>query len=506
MAPIKNVPFVLTRRQLLRRLGLATGGAVVSPTILAQLAFVSEKPIHVVIVGAGIAGLCAAYELQERGHTYVLLEAEPKHIGGRIRTLRFGDGLHGEAGAMRIPAAHELTHHYIERFKVPIRSVIGSNPNAYLYLRGERARVRDARSLGKLYCLNENERGKSPDELWSDLILSKLAAMSPDEKAGLISSVMPETIKQFDHQTLAQLAHAKGMSREALEYLTGAYKLESVSTRVAVAEFLMEEVQGIWTRSLHEIVGGTEKLTEAFVERLHVKPRLGCEVIAIQQDGKRSAAIYTKRGEQHRKEGDFVLCTVPFPVLRRIDASPAFSPRKQRAMRQLHYESATKVLAVTKRRFWETDDGIYGGSTSTDLPPQGTFYPSDNASAKDPTVSAQASVFLASYAWGTAAQFVDRLPPAERATFQVDQLSRIHPQLAERGMVKKSVAWSWDDHRWSGGAFVVPAPGQRTLLADAASSEGRVFFAGEHCSVHHSWIQGALESALLAVRDMVNVK
>ncbi|MFH7028015.1 MAG: FAD-dependent oxidoreductase [Heteroscytonema crispum UTEX LB 1556] len=65
------------------------------------------------ILGAGMAGLCAAYELEKRGHTCVILEADRSHIGGRVRTLRFEDGLYGEAGAMRIPKNHDLTRHYI---------------------------------------------------------------------------------------------------------------------------------------------------------------------------------------------------------------------------------------------------------------------------------------------------------------------------------------------------------------------------------------------------------
>lgn len=503
---MKRLPITLTRRQFLRRLGIASGGAVLSPAILDQLISASEKSLHVVIVGAGAAGLCAAYELQERGHTYVILEADRTHIGGRIRTLRFGDGLYGEAGAMRIPAAHKLTRHYIEEFGLPVRNFITSNPEGYLYLRGERARIKDGEKLGALYDLNEKERGKSPDELWSDLILRKLAALTTEEKEDLAAGIMTGAMKELDHRTLAQFAHDEGFSREGLEYLSAAYQLESVLTSAAVSEFLREEVEEIWTRDLDEIVGGTDKLTAAFVERLHAKPRLGCEVIAIHQEEGKAAAIYRHRGEQLREEGDVVLCTVPFPVLRRIDASPPFSPSKQRAMRQLQYESATKVLAVTKRRFWEADDGIYGGATFTDLPPQAVYYPSDNAVARDPSVSGRPSAFLASFTWGAAARFVDRLPPAERATFQINQLARIHPQLTEERMVKRAVAWSWDEHRWSGGAYVFLAPGQRPMLSDAARPEGRVFFAGEHCSANHSWIQGALESALIAVRDMVKVK
>src|SRR5690606_35820247 len=106
---------LLTRRQFLRRMGIA-GGGVLSLSLLRDLdAFAqTQKPLEVVIIGAGLAGLCAAYELEKRGHDVTILEADGKHVGGRVRTLRFEDGLYGEAGAMRVPTNHTLTRHYLQ--------------------------------------------------------------------------------------------------------------------------------------------------------------------------------------------------------------------------------------------------------------------------------------------------------------------------------------------------------------------------------------------------------
>ena len=92
----------------------------------------SGKPKKVVIVGAGLAGLAAGYELKKAGHHPVILEAQQR-VGGRVYTLRdpFTDGLYAEVGAMRIPRAHSLTMEYIEKFGLKVNDFTMDNPNAY---------------------------------------------------------------------------------------------------------------------------------------------------------------------------------------------------------------------------------------------------------------------------------------------------------------------------------------------------------------------------------------
>src|SRR5262249_38068665 len=130
-------------------------------------------------------------------------------------------------------------------------------------------------------------------------------------------------------------------------------------------ETLREEYKETWTQGFDEIIGGMEQLPRAFVGRLKAKPRGGCEVVAIIQDTVRqkTAAVFLNGDAQDSEEGDAVLCTVPLPALQRIKVDPALSPAKARAVRDMNYDSATRVLAVTETRFWESTDGIYGGGT-----------------------------------------------------------------------------------------------------------------------------------------------
>src|ERR1700741_724714 len=105
----------ITRRDFIKTGALAAGATLVRwPLVTASVA-----PKKIVIIGAGMAGRSAGYELSELGHEWTFLE-ERARPGGRVHTLRepSSDGLYAEAGAARIPENHDLTLKYVKLFKV----------------------------------------------------------------------------------------------------------------------------------------------------------------------------------------------------------------------------------------------------------------------------------------------------------------------------------------------------------------------------------------------------
>jgi monoamine oxidase len=498
----------LSRRQFLRRLGFVTGAFAVTPSLSELFNMPNPKTrLRVVIVGAGVAGLCAAYELEQRGHEVVILEAESRHIGGRVRTARFGGGLYGEFGAMRIPQGHDLTRHYIARFGLPLRKFVQSNPEAFYYVRGNRIRIKDEKKLSGFYSLTETEAKKSLSNFWSETVLSVLSGLNQDELADLRRSVFKtDKVKGLDWVSLEALLKQRGMSQEAIEMLTVAWAFET-SLQSGIVAILREEHEQTWNQEFHEIVGGMEQIPLGFVKQLKSKPRVGCKVNRIEQDLIKgmAAAVYTsENGQERREEGDMLLCTLPLGVLTRLLINPPVSGPKQRAIRQVTYDSSTKVLAVVNNRFWETEEGIYGGGTYTDLPTGITYYPADNAEAKNPVVSKGPGVMLASYTWAQPARRLAALRHTERSKIVLEHLSKVHPQLLKPRVLNRTASWSWDNHPFSSGAFCWFSPGQHeTLYQHLISPEGRLFFAGEHASLTPTWQQGALESALRAVKQML---
>ncbi|HTZ00628.1 MAG TPA: FAD-dependent oxidoreductase, partial [Rhodocyclaceae bacterium] len=158
------------------------------------------------------------------------------------------------------------------------------------------------------------------------------------------------------------------------------------------------------------------------------------------------------------------------------------------AIRELHYDASAKILFQCRRRFWEQDDGIFGGGTITDLPVRNVYYP-------DHGRETGRGVMLASYTWSEDAQRWGSLSPADRIDQALEDVAQIHPQILQEFEVGASHMWHHDE--FAGGAFALFDPGQQTLLyREITAPEGRIYFAGEHTSLHHAWIQGAIESGL----------
>lgn len=496
----------LSRRQLLRRLGFATAAAATNP-LRGLAANGSGRKLKVVIVGGGLSGLCAAYELEQRGHEVTILEAETQHIGGRARTFRFDNGQYGELGAMRIPEKHNLTRGYVAKFGLTLRNFVQSNPEAYYYVRGQKIKIKDEPQVNQYYDLAANEKTASPFDLWDRSVLKVLGSLNPAELADLRNPVLQTPkLKAIDRLSLEEVFRQAGLSIEAREMLSATWAYETM-LQSGITGILREEYEEVWIRNFDEIVGGTDTLPKAFANNLKNKPRMGCKVVRIEQTSQGATAFFVDGPNRpvQRADGDVLLVTVPLGVLSKIQMNPGFSGAKMRAIRQITYDSSTKVLMQSNRRFWEQDEGIYGGGTYTDLPTGITYYPADNAKARNASVSAGPGVFLASYTWGMPARRMAALSPDERERVTMESLQRIHPQLNQPGLIKQTVSWSWDNNPYTCGAFCWMAPGQHeTLYNELITPEKRIFMAGEHASLTPTWMQGAFESALRAVDQIVN--
>jgi monoamine oxidase len=448
--------------------------------------FKDGKPKKVIVVGAGLAGLSAGYELKRAGHTVVILEAQQR-VGGRVYTLRdpFTDGLYAEVGAMRIPRAHTLTMEYVSKFGLKTNDFMMDNPNAYYYMGGKKVRASEANADPSLlgFDVSEKEKGQTAGQMYVKAIQPLIDKLEKEKDAA-----WEEIIAKYDQYCTREFLELNGWSEGMIEMFGLLANQESVMNSSFLE--LFREDSGNYYTNMVEIVGGTDRLPHAFLPELKDNLRFGAKMIAMDQSPNDVTIHYQTQAGKFTESGDYAIITVPFPVLRHVEVLKPFARAKQRAIRQLHYDASAKILFQCKRRFWEQDDGIFGGGTLTDLPIRNLYYPNHGSETGR-------GIILASYTWSEDAQRWGSLKPDDRIVQALDDVAEIHPQIIKEFEVGTS--WMWHDDEFAGGAFALFDPGQQTLLHDEiVKPEGRIHFAGEHTSLAHAWIQGALESGLRA--------
>lgn len=446
------------------------------------------KPQKVIIAGAGMAGLVAGYELLRAGHQPILLEARNR-AGGRIYTVRepFADGLHGEAGAMRLPLNHKLAMAYVEKFGLETYPFTMGNPNAYVYLQGKRIRASEFDPRLFNYDLRPEELARSPRQL-----IDETLAPLKQQLAERGQAAWDDLVKKYDRYSTREFLEDQGWSEGAIE-LFGIVSNNEARMNFSFLEYFRAEMEHGFANMV-QIKGGSDRLPCAFLPALGRAIRYGAKMIAIEQSGESVTVHYETKSGRFKETGDRAIITAPFAVLRHIEVLPAFSNAKQRAIRQLNYDASGKIFFQCRRRFWEEDDGILGGGTLTDLPIRNIYYP-------DHGRDTGRGVIIASYTWAQDAERWLTLSDDQRLVQALENVEKIHPQIRE--CFETGFSYMWHDDEFAGGAFALFEPFQQTRLHPyIISVEGRVHFAGEHTALSHRWIQGAVESGLRAAHEI----
>ncbi len=319
----------------------------------------------VLVAGGGLAGLSAAYELTQMGHQVTVLEARDRP-GGRGLTLRdgFSEGLYAEAGAEVFSDTHNFVHRYVKQFNLPLIAAPSSAGLMSLYyVKGQRIQNKHA-GLKWPMPLSADEQKLLPSDLEQKYVEPAVAEIGDPLSAGWPSR---EILEKYDRVSMAEMLRRRGASPNAIDLLQLGYgdSWDNGTEPDSSLCLLRDDAVGR-SGTERRISGGNDRLPQQLAGKLGARVHYRTALVRVEQDSKQVTITVSENGRHHKLSADYLVCAIPFPVLRNIEIAPAFSPKKQVAIRDLQYISVTRVFLETKSRFW-TAAGL-SGYAATDLP------------------------------------------------------------------------------------------------------------------------------------------
>ncbi|HWO24106.1 MAG TPA: NAD(P)/FAD-dependent oxidoreductase [Kofleriaceae bacterium] len=449
----------------------------------------APRTSRVVVVGAGLAGLTVARELVKRGMDVLVLEAT-RLPGGRIRTVRgFREELYVEAGAKHVVGDPDLSA-LIDELGVATTAVNRPKLARVLFARGERKVIAPGEPMPELHELSAEERALGEEgrqQRYLGLVdrLDPRAMTWDGELAALDRLTAAEWLRGMGASPgyVAGQFFPLGDGLESISALSFARELASIRVEIRAANTGLRGGR---------IAGGTDNLPRALAGRLGARVVYGAEVLRIEHRAEGAVLVVRDRTGQHRMDAARVVLTMPFPVLRRIEVTPAWSPAKGRAITALGMTAVTRIWLEADRRFWNERGEVGRVATDTDL------HVVQDETEGLPGPGGVLGMYLSGQTarrWGA----LDREAAIQRGA---DEVERLHPGLREHLVGGERVVWEREP--FAGGAYGYFTPGQLTSHAVAAAApEGVIHFAGDGTSHRPGFMHGAVASAKRVVAEIV---
>jgi len=461
-----------TRRRFLQLSALA---APAVPSLLQRPAQpeTANPGNPVVIVGAGLAGLRAADLLRRAGRQVVVLEARER-AGGRVMTVRapFDDGLHAEAGPIRIAGAHQAVLRAVRSFGLTLTPFASSQGSPVVAIQGKPLPAADVSREDQADLL-DRYIGALPDDLAEQ-------AATADSYARW---------RSYDRLSWPEYLRSRGAPPATITRMTVGGDATDLSALFVLRQFAMLRR----STQRYKISGGMDLLPRAMAAALGNVVRYNAAVVRVTRESPGFRVEYRADQRVERVAASRVIFTIPFTTMRTIEIRPRLSRAKELAIAQLSYYAGTRVLLQARTRFWRSAD--LSGSARTDRATEVWDSTFDQ-------VTSRRGILGASFGGGVG-RTVLNMTPQDSLTFGIGLVADAFPAIRsefEKGFVQR---WALDP--WSLGAFPVFKPGEMsTLMPAIARPENGIHFAGEHTSSWTGWMEGALQSGERAAREVLN--
>ncbi len=486
----------LTRRQFIA--GVSASAALLTLDGCARRAptmpgLRREDREPVLIVGAGIAGLTAAYRLRQRGVPVRIVEAQDR-VGGRMFSLRnaFPDGQVCELGGELIDTGHEHVRALAAELGLELDDLHAlENPSIasdVWYFGGAfRSFEEITRALVPVA-----ERLEADRKTWGE-------EFDPTYYASFGTEAL-------DRMTIAEWLDRTGVNGWIRELLDVAYVTEygmPIDQQSALNFLTMIDVGANEFRAYGDsderfrVHRGNDLIPLSLARRLDDAIETGTVLEALSQrsDGTFSASL--RRGASSRTVvASHVVLAIPFTTLRDVRLDVPLPEVKRRAIRELGYGTNAKLMIGFSDRVWRTRHRS-NGSVLTSLPFQLTWETSRGQKGK--------AGILTNFSGGAQALGVGRGTAEAQAQQLVADLERIFPgaQAAHAGM--KAVRFHWPSFPWTRGSYAGYLAGQWTSIRGAErEAVGQLYFAGEHCSLAaQGFMEGGCETGEQAAQDIL---
>jgi monoamine oxidase len=447
------------RRDFLKVLGAASIGVSLVPSSV----FAQRRKKTCVIIGAGFAGLAAAYKLKNAGWNVTILEGRDR-IGGRVfsQTFAANPNLTFELGAEWVGESHERLKTLCRDFKIPLQK---HQFEDYLLQNGKVSR---------------------PNE-WSFSPQAKQAFEKLIKGYDKLTVAQKTNLDRYDWWTyLEKIGYSEDdlRLRDLMDSTDFGESIRHVSAFAAAAEYAESSPKNEMD---YKMTGGNSRLAGEFAKRIGAENiKINTLVTEINQ---RAGIVNVKTADETFK-ADACICTAPINSLLKIKFNPLLPSIQSEAAQKLIYSRICKNSVLYEKRFWKDENFSMVSDTTSHF----YFHSTQNQNGTQG--------ILTSYAVGEKADVLASQTDDRRLKIITRDLIDFDEDAPKLAKAVSSYAWQRD--RYTDGAYALYRPGQwfgiRPILQ---RPHGKVLFAGEHLADWQGFMEGAIETGEAAANSLI---